>query len=506
MEIFSDDTGNGDVILALTQCVHMGPEFEKAEPFPNNSSLPLALYDSSACPKSLDMTEEEYTEQFRGKVAVWLGYVPSEISCDPYFFRPQAWYKRVIDAGAIGVVSLVPLVGHHAGTYFDYFSRSVLFDGSVLESLDVREYIPFIICSNPNAKGEGVYSQDTLTSFLDNWYAEPFQRTAPFNNASISIGNISISNNPWIALYQSTLYMVAFRVIVPLLYSFTTVMCVYFLYERVVDVSKTRRLTWSSCSPPVVALAVEALLAFFFFIFYAVDGWGSNLESPMTGVRLLFYSQLLLISAGTTVLVGLTFSDVRQNLKNIRRIAKSSSFIVRHRFVLIISSAVMMITEIVALFSRTLMSRDQWMVLNLITCLIALIVGVWFATEAHIMARTIRNLTKNATPIVTEGLSSLRHHIVMWTSIATVMLALVLLIGFFMTLHPYFLFRVENWGVIWFAASVCRATYTIAMILLLRLPRSQKQAEVSTLPVIASKKSTSELSLLGLALREHLSS
>jgi hypothetical protein len=476
MEISSIDAdGHNEVLLAMTQCVHMSPEFAKASPLPDGP-LPLALYDASACPESLEMTPEEYQEEYRGKVAVWLSYVASEVSCDPHFFKPQRWYKRVVEAGAIGVVSVVPLVGQHAGTYFDFFSRPALFEGSVLESLEVSEYIPFVLCANPVAEGEGVYSQDALTSFLDNWYSDPEDRVAPFNATAFSLGNVTVGDNPWIDLYQSTLYMIGFRVLMPLLYLVAMLLSLYFLYQRLKGTSSgsPEKTKCSSVSPPLVALVVHAVVAAFLCAFYAIDGWGSNLESPVVEIRLLVVSQLLLISAGTSVLVGLTFSDIRQH--SMRSLSKVSPFIVRHRYALIATSPTMMCLEVASMLSKSTMSRDVWQWINIAVVLTAAVVGIWFAVEARILTKTLGGLSGSSayrpSGAKTEFVS-LQRHITLWASVASVALLTIILFGFVGTLHSYVLFRVDNWGAMWFVISLARATYTIAMIMLLKIPKTK---------------------------------
>ena len=125
MELF---VGN-DAVVGLTECIHLSPEFAKAKQFNmTNGLLPLATFDSSSCPKSLNLSESEYASLFKDKVAVWLGYVPSSVSCDPYFYQPANWYMRMLDAGALGVLVFVPVAGQQAGTFFDSFNRITMFE------------------------------------------------------------------------------------------------------------------------------------------------------------------------------------------------------------------------------------------------------------------------------------------------------------------------------------------------------------------------------------------
>ena len=133
-----------DLLVALSLCVDQSSEFGKAEPLPSDVPLPLALYDASSCPKSLSLSDAEYNAQFKNKIAIWLSYTPSDISCDRDFFSPSKWYKRMVDAGAIGVVTIVPILGRHAGFYSDWMGKREIFDNTDL-TVDKKKNLPSML-------------------------------------------------------------------------------------------------------------------------------------------------------------------------------------------------------------------------------------------------------------------------------------------------------------------------------------------------------------------------
>jgi hypothetical protein len=460
-----------EVRLALSQCVPIRPELAQAQPSSTDSPTELALYDAAACPSSLRLSESEFNEQYRGKIAIWLRSSPALVSCDPNFFRADDLYRRLIDAGALGVVAVNSVVGIDAGAFVDLYptlADPVRFPAD--------ELIPFLVCGNPDPEGHDEFSQDTLTSFLNEWKAAPSDRVAPWNER-LFVGNITVTDNPWDSMFSAPLYVATFHAFIPFVFLLATLMAIYFIYERARDLVRKDALKWESITPRVMSLFIETLVLCFFFTFFALDGWGSNRNSPLIVLRPLFMGQLMLVSSVSAIMVAMSFVSLRRGQTNVQR---TRTFL-RHRrhLVLTLVATTLVSIEFVAGLSRHY-SRELWSGVNLFACVVTASIAIWFAVEAHGVVKIISSLS-DVDDAQGRVLKYLRGHVAVWTSVATVALAALVLLGLVGTLHPYLISRVSNWGPFWFAVLVLRATYSFAMILLLRLPHTKiREAHIET--------------------------
>jgi hypothetical protein len=467
-----------DAVLGLTQCIHISPEFSKATPFNlTEGPLPLALYDSSSCPDSLGLSEEAYAKLFRGKVAVWLSYIPSDISCDPLFYHPANWYLRMLDAGALGVITFVPMTGHEAGTFYDSFDRTTLFETTALADVPEHDYIPFLMCAQDEPDRSGIYSQQALTTFLDNWYALPSDRAAPFDNSTgpVLIGNVIITPNPWIELYSSSYYVVAFRVATPLLFMYIAASGFFYALERFANTTVAGSSLAKTLSPPLCALIIEAVSTLMFGLFMAMDGWGSNLESTVVDFRYLFIGGLMMVTASSSMLVGLTFKSISDSHQLASKVHKT--VLGEYRVTLIVGAVLALGVEVFGVLARNSMPATMWKSMMMISMGLSLLVGVWFLHEArgfarilHGMGRSVRGLNTGANELRTTLLNVSFYGVA-----SSIALFIIVSVGSVGVLHPYAAFRTENWTILWFVFFVARGIHSLAKVRLCRIPKSKRR-------------------------------
>jgi hypothetical protein len=469
------DATTQKVLAELNQCVHASAEFAKAGEFPTDAPLALATVDAAACPEDLGVTDAEFNTLFQGKVALWLSDTPSDVACEKDFYAPQAWYKRLVEAGALGVVTLVPYVGRQAGIYYDSFDRKAIWDGSVLQDLPQAQYIPFLFCSNDLATDLGEPgSQASITAFVNSWYEKPESRVAPFN-APLVVDSLVTSENPWPVMFETTLYVVVMRVVVPLMFWSVFVGAVAFSYERFKKALEMRRTLWSAMTPPLVAMLVEAATVFLLGVFYAVDGQWSNTESTLKGFRLLFFGELLLLSLSSSVLVGLTFGDFRRTSKRLQHLA-ANSFVQRHRGALLAASAGLMALEVLSGVLRRI--QFVYQALNAVSILVGALIAAWFFYEAKMFTGILKTLaTSNNAPASTgsnEMLRGMVRHIQNWSYAASFTIAVSLIAALIATFHPYTLWRTVGWAAFWLCFHSLRAFLALCKVQLCRLPRNQR--------------------------------
>lgn len=469
-----------ETLTELNQCVHASAEFEKSGEFPVGGQLPVATVDAAACPESLGLNQTAFNALFLNKVAVWLHDVVSDVACEKDLYAPQKWYKRMVDAGALGIVTIVPYVGREAGVQFDRFDRKVIWEGSVLEDLSVDQYIPFLFCANDQTKDLGKPgSQASINAFVDSWYEKPESRVAPFNG-SIVVDSLLSSPNPWPEVFHSTTYVVAFHVVVPLIFMAVFLTAMWFSYERFSGVYKRGHSLWTAMTPPLVALLVEGLSMFLLMIFYAVDGGWSNSDSPFIGLRRVLVGELLVASMSTSVLVGLTFGDFRRSSKSLAHLNKSNSFTQNHRMTLLVSSGGLLGLEVVVGLLRDFPTFYQ--LLNGIIILVGAVITVWFFYEAKRFTAILKGLASSSNNANTSGMGGssekflrvMVRKIQKWAIAACISLFFYLFWGLIGTFHPYFIWRATSWGAFWFVAHTVRAFYALCKIQLCRLPRNQR--------------------------------
>jgi hypothetical protein len=469
------DTTTQKVLVELNHCVHASAEFAKAGEFPTDAPLSLATVDAAACPESLGIADAEFDALFRNKVAVWLSDSPSDVSCDRNFYAPQAWYKRLVDAGALGVVTLIPYVGRQSGLYYGSFDRKAIWDGSVLEDLPQAQYIPFLFCSNDLATDLGEPgSQASLSAFVNSWYDKPESREAPFKTPLV-LDSLVTSENPWPVMFESGLFVAAMRVLVPLMFFSVFVLAVAFCYERFKKALDRRKTLWSAMTPPLVAMLVEGVTVLILGVFYAVDGQWSNTESALKGLRHLFFGELLLLSLSSSVLVGLTFSDFRRSSERLQHLAENS-FVQRHRGVLFAASAGLMAFEVVSGALRRITYVYQ--ALNAFSILVGGLVALWFFYEAKMFTEILKTLasSNNGTPNSGSNLMlrDMVRRIKNWSYALSCAIAVSLIAALIATFHPYFLWRKVGWAGFWFCFHILRAFVALCKVQLCRLPRNQR--------------------------------
>jgi hypothetical protein len=282
-------------------------------------------------------------------------------------------------------------------------------------------------------------------------------------------------------MFASTLYFVAMRIFVPAMFTCVFLVAVAFSYERFAMARKLGHTLWFAVTPPLVSMLIEGLAVFLLGIFYAVDGQWSNENSPLKGLRLWLVGELFLVSMATSVLVGLTFGDFRRSSKRLMNMNKNS-FSKRHRVALLVSSAGLLGLEgIIAVLRRF---PAIYQLLNAIAIIVGGLLSAWFFYEVKQFTEILKTLAMSDNGTTIRSSNDLLHrmvrHIRKWSLAAGCTLFVSLVSGLVGTFHPFFVWRVSNWGVFWCFFHTLRAFFALCKIQLSRLPRNQRDSVAMT--------------------------
>jgi hypothetical protein len=488
-----------DPLLALDECVTFSKGFDLDKMNVTSVQGEVALFSAAGCPESLGLETDAFENQFRNKVVLWFGGAEPE-SCFGDFFHPYTWYKRLIDVGATAVVAIIDAPGKTPGVWYPAFPRN-RWAGSDLEGVPDNELIPFITCGFKTANHVGntasLSSPQRFAEFVAARTLELDQRAALTKVAALNPGNasiaalansadlfasIDITASRWGALFTSLTYNAFFHGFIALLFFFTCGLGVWFVAERMKHAptkgqgaSRFEGLTVS-----VVALLIEIVVSFVCGLFYAADGlWAT--ESFISPMRTMMMGQLTIVSLGSSVLVGLTFSDLRQSSKQLRLIRLG--FVARHRRILFVLAGLLIGAEVVGTVFRR-RSYSVYVITNGVVFLIAMAITAWFAIEAHAFSNV---LTEIATPsqdtILSTSQKQLRQvieHTRFWGYAHSITLLFLFASAMFANVHPYLLWNVNWWPICWGFIATFRAGQSICKIMLCRLSPALDDGASST--------------------------
>jgi hypothetical protein len=460
----------GQAVLEASLCVPIGAAFD-LDTLKGQFEGEIAAYDATLCPEAVSLDEAAFTAKYSGKIVLWVNNLPN--ACYNYF-DVAPWYARLVAAGAVGVVNLQNF-GQTPGVWHTTFTGATLRANGFLKAPP----IPVVSCE--------VTSADTYAAIVSNQQIMKLvDRSYPFNLSTLS-GTFNVDENPWKAtVFNNTLYRFVFQGFIAGLFFLGAGLGVYYMYERVQSVRKHNKGSLGKVmSVPFVALALEVTCCFILGLFFVVDGNWAVEDSAMSSLRQSFLGQLALISMGSSVLIGLSFTDFRQSSKRLRNLTQSS-FASRHRTFLLGSAMVLVLFEIVAGVMRGY-AAFVWLALNALSILIAGLIGVWFAFEAKQFTEILEELSNRAGTFTATtassnngGVGSMLRRVVIHTRYWTIASSAVLFFMVIMNLSLNFgdfLWQPDYWPILWFFTLTGRATFSIFKVILCRLPTTQREGK-----------------------------
>lgn len=185
-------------------------------------------------------------------------------------------------------------------------------------STSVNKSVPFITCSYLRNKTSGVPLEVNYVANL----LEPTLMAEMNSSKRKMYVDLTLSPNPWKAIYDSVLYQIYFRGI-GLVFLFTSFQASqYYVYQR----RKQRLIASLLC-------LLEAIALFVLGLHITIGGWNSEKAYPM-GLHMAFSPLFVGISFSTSLLAGLYFDDMRRSASRLRE-TNAATFLKRRRFAII---------------------------------------------------------------------------------------------------------------------------------------------------------------------------
>jgi hypothetical protein len=477
-------------LLRLDACVPFGEAFSTAV----NTRIQgeVALFSAPACPEKLGVDDAGFNALYKDKVVLWLWGAPE--SCERDYWKWRDWYKRMMDAGAKAVVQFGD-PGRTPGVFFTAFTLKSMRTVRGLENVTKKTLIPMLDCaltvpepasaassmerynSFVNARTQDLASRAILTAAtaqLGPTNAAVTDIPTLSNSANLT-AEIQVSESLWEELMSGVGYQFYFHGVIPMLFFLAVGLGAYFAHERV-TLSRNRGLSWRELiNIPLVALAIEISTSLVCGIYFAIDGMWDVVDSPVVSMRTTMLFSLTLTSMGSSVLVGLSFSDFRHTSKNLTQF--KGTFVENHRFGLAFGGIGLITLEAVSTLMRR-SSAAAFTVANLVAMFAGLMVAAWFAYEAWYFSKILQNLASSHTVTNdTSGTDLLRRvlqHTRLWASISSVSLSVVVVIGVVNSLDTDTLWSVSGWPMVMGVMLWFRGIYAISKVVLCRLPKTQR--------------------------------
>lgn len=501
MELYVPGTIFDESIMPLLQldlCVPYGEAFSRT--VNTNIQGQVAVFDAAACPESLDVDDASFNALYKDKIAIWVRSAPE--SCMKDFWEWGLWYKRLMNAGAKAVVS-VGIPGRTPGVWYTTFSKERMaeeLEELGLDNIPNADLIPMVACGLTSTKNKvataTMSTLETFKNFMDARSLDLTTRAAlttaaatlgpanfteeDFNYLSNSVNltaDIQVSESLWGNMMAAGWYKFLFHGVVATLFFIAVALGVRFAYERV-SLSRSNGVSWSKLiNIPLAALAIEIATSFVCGIFYAIDGMWDTFNSPVAEMRNLMLFSLTITSMGSSVLVGLSFSDFRQSSKMLR--IHKSTFVQNHRVGLVVGGVGLIALEIVSTALRRY-SEAVYIVTNTVAVGLGVLIAIWFGFEAWYFSKMLHEIASNNTTIGDSGTDRLRQvlrHTRLWASISSASLLAVLIIGFVTNTQTQLFWNVNGWPVLMGMSLVSRGIYAISKVILCRLPQTQRSTK-----------------------------